>query len=80
MAACSAATQCHRPAATTRLQCATDRVRSCGHPLEDDRMVPVFGILTDETATEVTVIADLAANHRGALERIETESPLRLST
>ena len=35
-------------------------------------MVPVFGILTDETATEVTVIADLAANHRGALERIET--------
>jgi hypothetical protein len=38
-------------------------------------MVPVFGILTDETATEVTVIADLAANHRGALERIETKSP-----
>ena len=35
----------------------------------------MFGILTDEAATEVTVIADLAANHRSALERIETESP-----
>ena len=38
-------------------------------------MVLVFGILTDETAAEVTVIADLAANYRSALERIETESP-----
>ena len=38
-------------------------------------MVLVVGILTDEAATEVTVIADLAANHRSALERIETESP-----
>ena len=38
-------------------------------------MVLVVGILTDEAATEVTVIADLATNHRSALERIETESP-----
>ena len=38
-------------------------------------MVLVVGTLTDEAATEVTVIADLAANHRSALERIETEAP-----
>ena len=38
-------------------------------------MVLVVGIPTDEAATEVTVFADLAANHRSALERIETESP-----
>ena len=35
----------------------------------------MFGTLTDEAATEVTVIADLAANHRSALERIESEPP-----
>ena len=38
-------------------------------------MVVVVGILTDEAATEVTVIAHFAANHSSALERIETESP-----
>ena len=64
------------PTAATGLQCATDRIRSRGHPLEGDRKVLVRCTLTDEFATEVVIIADRAADHGCALERIETESAL----
>ena len=67
--------QRHRPTTATRLQCTADRARFCGPPLEHDCKVLVFGTLTDEAATEMTVIADLATNHRSALERIEGEPP-----
>ena len=68
--------QRHRPTAATGLQCATDCIRSRGHPLEGDRKVLVLCTLTDEFAAEVVIIADCAADHGCALERIETESAL----
>jgi len=58
---------------SARLQRTADRIISRGHRLEADREVLVIRALTDQLAVEMTAIAELAADHRSALEWIKGE-------
>ncbi len=69
----STAMQCHRPAATTRLEHPSDRALSVGRALECDRKILMVWALTNQLAGQMAITAHVTVYHRRTLERVETK-------